>query len=195
VLFLYTAPFFVVLGARWLLPAERFGSGQWLGLALSFAGVVVAFGLPDQAVDARMVLGDTMLLAAGVLWAATTLLIKASPLARISQEKALLYQLVVSAPLLGLGALAFGEQVGRTPSALALGSLVFQTVWVVGFTFLAWFMLIQRYSASRVSAFTFLTPLFGVAFGHLVLGEPLTPTFLAAATLVAAGLVLVNRPR
>jgi len=55
--------------------------------------------------------------------------------------------------------------------------------------------LIQRYSASRLSAFTFLTPLFGVAAGHLVLGDPLTPAFALAVGLVVTGLVLVNRPR
>ena len=79
------------------------------------------------------------------------------------------------------------------PSTLALGSLAYQTVWVVSVTFVVWFALIARYSASRLSAFTFLTPLFGVAAGHLVLGEPLTPAFAAAVALVAAGLVLVNR--
>jgi drug/metabolite transporter (DMT)-like permease len=52
----------------------------------------------------------------------------------------------------------------------------------------------MRYSANRLSAFTFLTPLFGVAAGHLVLGEPLTMGFAVAAALVAAGLALVNRP-
>ena len=50
-------------------------------------------------------------------------------------------------------------------------------------------------SATRLSAFTFLTPLFGVAAGHLVLNEPLTPPFALAVALVAVGLVLVNRPR
>ena len=81
------------------------------------------------------------------------------------------------------------------PSAVALGSLLYQTVWVVAVTFLAWFALIQRYSASRLSVFTFLTPLFGIAAGHMVLGDPLTPAFALAAALVVAGLVLVNRPR
>jgi drug/metabolite transporter (DMT)-like permease len=55
--------------------------------------------------------------------------------------------------------------------------------------------MIQRYSASRLSAFTFLTPLFGVAAGTLMMGDPVTPTFAAAIILVIAGLVLVNRPR
>jgi len=81
------------------------------------------------------------------------------------------------------------------PSALALGALAYQTLWIVPVTFVVWFALIQRYSASRLSAFTFLTPIFGVAAGHLVLGEPLTLAFAAAVALVAAGLVLVNRPR
>src|SRR5262249_59000781 len=107
----------------------------------------------------------------------------------------LFYQLIVSAPLLALGAHIFGERVSAPPSALAVGSLLYQTLWVVGFTYLAWFALILRYSASRLSVFTFLTPLFGIAAGHLVLGDPLTGAFAAAAALVAVGLVLVHRPR
>ena len=42
-LFIYLAPFFVVLGGRIVLPADRFGAAQWLGLALSFAGMLIAF--------------------------------------------------------------------------------------------------------------------------------------------------------
>src|SRR6185295_5885182 len=103
-------------------------------------------------------------------WAATTLIIKASSLARVSPEKTLLYQIGLCAPIVALGALLFGERLAAMPSALAVGSLAYQTV-VVGFTFSLWFALIVKFSASRLSAFTFLTPLFGVAAGHLVLGE------------------------
>ncbi len=63
------------------------------------------------------------------------------------------------------------------PGTVALWSLVYQTVWVVSLTFLIWFMLVVKYSASRLSAFTFLTPLFGVFAGHVVLGDPITPAF------------------
>jgi drug/metabolite transporter (DMT)-like permease len=90
-------------------------------------------------------------------------------------------------------AILVGERVTHMPSGLALGALAYQTVWVVSVTFVIWFALIARYSASRLSAFTFLTPLFGVAAGHLVLGDPLTPAFAAAVALVAVGLLLVNR--
>ena len=171
VLFIYLAPFFVVLGARIFLPADRFGAAQWLGLALSFGGMLIAFGLPTPTMDPRQFIGDAMMVGAALFWAATTLIIKASPLTRVSAEKVMLYQLVVSAPIMTAVALAIGERMTTIPSALAIGSMAYQTVWVVSVTFVVWFALIARFSASRLSAFTFLTPLFGVAAGHLVLGS------------------------
>ncbi len=194
VLFIYLAPFFVVIGARLFLPGDRFGPMQWIGLLLSFLGMVLAFGLPAPAADPRQLIGDLMMVAAALAWAATTLVIKASSLNRIASEKVLLYQIAICVPVVGLGALLLGERIAAMPGPVALGSLVYQTL-VVSFTFSAWFALIVRYSASRLSAFTFLTPLFGVAAGHLVLGDPLTPGFVLAVVLVAAGLILVNRPR
>ena len=192
-LFLYLAPFFVVLGTRIVLPVDRFHPAQWLGLALSFAGMVLAFGLPTPAVDPRKMLGDVMMVGAAIFWAATTLLTKASALNRVSAEKMMLYQLVVSAPIIAAAAWLAGERLPQAPSALALGALAYQTIWVVSITFVIWYALVKRYSANRLSAFTFLAPLFGVAAGHLVLGEPLTLAFVAAVALVAVGLALVNR--
>ena len=194
-LFLYLAPFFVVIGSRWLVPGDHFRLSQWLGLLMSFIGIGIAFGLPTPAISPHQALGDLMLIGAALAWAATTLVIKVSPLNRISAERTLLYQLVVSAPLLAAGALVFGEHINSMPSPLAIGAFAYQTVWVVSVTFAVWFALVVRYSAARLSVFTFLAPLFGVAAGHFVLGEPLTPAFAMAVALVAAGLLLVNRPR
>jgi drug/metabolite transporter (DMT)-like permease len=195
VLFLYLAPFFVVLGARIVLPVDRFSAMQWLGLALAFGGMLLAFGLPTPALDPRQAIGDIMLVFGALFWAATTLLTKTTVLANVRAEKLMLYQLVVSAPVLAIGAWVAGDRITHLPSAIAIGSLAYQTIWVVSVTFVIWYALVIRYSANRLSAFTFLTPLFGVAAGHLVLGEPLTPAFAAAVALVAAGLVLVNRAR
>lgn len=194
VLFLYAAPFFVVLGSRWLFPADRFRLSQWIGLTMSFAGIVIVFGVPTG-LHPKELVGDAMILAAAAGWAATTLVIKATSLNRISSEKTLMYQLAVSIPVCGLGALAFGETLTAVPGPVALAALAYQTVWIVCVTFVLWFALIVRYSANRLSAFTFLTPLFGVAAGHVVLGDPITPGFAAAVVLVIAGLILVNRPR
>jgi drug/metabolite transporter (DMT)-like permease len=134
VLFIYLAPFFVVLGARWFFPSDRFGVMQWVGLVLAFTGMVVAFGVPAPATEPHQLLGDLMMAGAAAAWAVTTLVIKASSLARVSPEKTLLYQLVVCVPIVGLGALVFGERVTAMPGAVALGSIIYQTV-VTGTTF------------------------------------------------------------
>jgi len=193
VLFIYLAPFFVVIGSRWLIPGDHFHLSQWCGLLLSFIGIAVAFGLPTPASDPYQMLGDVMMVGAALAWAATTLVIKVSALNRVSAEKTMLYQLVISAPLLGVAAVAFGEHLDAKPSALSLWALAYQTVWVVSITFVIWFAFVVRYSATRLSAFTFLTPLFGVAAGYLVLNEPMTPAFVLAVAFVAGGLLLVNR--
>lgn len=60
--------------------------------------------------------------------------------------------------------------------------------------YLAWFWLISRYPAGRLSSFSFLTPLFGLLAGALVLGEPVGWVLLLALLLVGIGIALVNRP-
>jgi drug/metabolite transporter (DMT)-like permease len=192
VVFVYTAPFFIALGARFFL-REWLSPIQWGGLALSFLGIVVAMGVPDPTVDTSVLLGDAMMIAGGVLWAATTLVIKGTVLAAAPTEKTSLYQYVVSGAIFGVGAVLFGERMEGVPGTVALSWLAYQSIWVLGITFTIWFGLVVRYSASRLSAFSFLTPLCGVAAGHFIMGDPITPMFAVSVALVMAGLVLVNR--
>jgi drug/metabolite transporter (DMT)-like permease len=193
VVFLYTAPFFVAFGSYVFL-GERLRASQWGGLALCFAGVALAIGVPQADVDARMLLGDLLVIAGGALWAATTLLVKATALLKAPAEKGLGYQVALSVPILGFAAWISGETLTRVPGPLALSLMVYQAVWVVGLTFLIWFALVKTYSASKLSAFTFITPLFGVVASYFIMHDTLTPVFGAAALLVIAGLYLVNRP-
>jgi drug/metabolite transporter (DMT)-like permease len=193
VVFLYTAPFFVALGSYQFL-GERLRASQWGGLGLSFAGVALAIGVPQADVDANVLLGDLMIVGGGALWAATTLVVKATSLLRAPPEKALGYQVALSIPILGLAAWISGETLTRVPGPLALSLMAYQAVWVVGLTFLLWFGLVKTYSASKLSAFTFITPLFGVVASYFILHDTLTLAFGAAAILVIAGLYLVNRP-
>jgi drug/metabolite transporter (DMT)-like permease len=193
VVFLYTTPFFVALGSYQFL-GERLRASQWAGLGLSFAGVALAIGVPQADVDANVLLGDLLVVGGGVLWAATTLLVKGSSLIRVPPEKALGYQVAVSIPILALAAWVSGETLTRIPGPLALSLMAYQAVWVVGLTFLIWFGLVKTYSASKLSAFTFITPLFGVVASYFIMHDTLTPVFGAAAVLVIAGLYLVNRP-
>jgi drug/metabolite transporter (DMT)-like permease len=193
VVFLYTAPFFVALGSYRFL-GERLRGSQWAGLALSFAGVALAIGVPQANVDESVLWGDLMIVGGGAMWGATTLMVKATRLRHAAPEKALVYQVAISIPILALAAFLSGETLTRVPGPLALSVMAYQAIWVVGLTFLIWFGLIKAYSASKLSAFSFFTPLFGVVASYFILHDALTPVFGAAALLVIAGLYLVNRP-
>jgi drug/metabolite transporter (DMT)-like permease len=192
VVFLYTAPFFVAFGS-FLFIRERLRASQWGGLALCFAGVALAIGIPQADVDANVLLGDLMVVGGGALWGASTLVVKATALIKAPAEKGLAYQVALSVPILGLAAWIFGENLTRVPGPLALSLMVYQAVWVVGLTFLIWFELVKSYSASKLSAFTFITPLFGVLASYFILHDTMSLAFGAAALLVIAGLYLVNR--
>lgn len=192
VVFIYLAPVLTALGLHWLVPGEKLARAQWLGVGVAFAGIALAFGEAFAAARGSL-LGDFFGVVAAVLWAATTVLIRATGLARVSAAKTLFYQLAVSAPLLLAASLLMGEAgvVSLTPFALA--SLAYQGAIVAFASYLVWFWLLTRYLAARLSVFSFMTPLFGVLAGVAVLGEPLTPSFAGAALLVGAGIVLVNR--
>jgi len=194
VVFLYMSPFVVALGAQLFVPGEHLRTTQVVGLCCAFAGIVAAFSESLKFPDHRMLIGDGMLVGAAVIWGATTVLIKAGPLAGISPSKTLLYQLAVSSMVLPLGSLARGEPGIVLMTPLIAGCLAYQAVWIAFITYLAWFWLVRHYSVSRLASFTFLTPLFGVLSGGILLNEPITGSLLLALALVGAGIYLVNRP-
>jgi drug/metabolite transporter (DMT)-like permease len=190
--FIYLAPVLVALGLHWLVPGEKLVRAQWAGVLLAFAGIALAFGEGFAAARGTL-LGDACGMVAALLWAATTVLIRATRLARASAAKTLFYQLGISAPMLLAASWLMGEKGVIAATPLAVASLAYQGVIVAFASYLVWFWLLTRYLAARLSVFAFLTPLFGVLFGVAILGEPLTPAFAGAALLVGAGIVLVNR--
>jgi drug/metabolite transporter (DMT)-like permease len=192
VVFLYTAPCFTVLGLHWFVAGERIGPRHGVGVALAFAGIVVAFA--EGLGRGGHWIGDALGVLAAILWAATTVTIRATALARVSAAKTLLYQLSVSAAVAFPLSLLLGEPGVFAPTELVLLAMTYQVLVVAFASYLTWFWLLTRYLASRLMVFSFLTPLFGVLFGILVLGESLSATFGAAALLVVAGIVLVNAP-
>ena len=196
VVFIYLAPFIVALAMPWVAPAERLRGVQLLGLAGAFAGVVWAFaeGFSAPAAGPQQWLGDALGALAAVLWAGTTLCIRASRLSSALPEQTLMYQLLVSAALLGAGAWASGEHWPAQISPLAWGSLAFQTIVVTFASYLLWFWLVRHYPATRISAFTLLTPIFGLLAGVLLLDEALTLRLVLALAAVSGGIALVSRP-
>jgi drug/metabolite transporter (DMT)-like permease len=191
VVFVYLAPVLTALGLHFFVPNERLTRRQWAGVLIAFGGVALAFAGGFHVAKATA-LGDLCGMIAAALWAATTVVIRSTSLAHITATRTLFYQLVVSALMLPLASLLLGEPGMVAVTPLAVASLVYQGMVVAFASYLAWFWLLTRYLAARLAVFSFLTPLFGVFFGVIVLAEPLSPSFVAAASLVGAGIVLVN---
>jgi drug/metabolite transporter (DMT)-like permease len=191
VVFLYTAPCFTVLGLHFFVPGERMGWRQWAGVLLAFAGLVLAF--IDKASGGNA-LGDFFGVLAALFWAATTVLIRATSLAKVTATKVLLYQLVVSAAVMFPLSWLVGERGIAGLSAPTLWAMAYQIVIVAFASYLAWFWLLTRYLAGRLLVFSFLTPLFGVGFGMILMRDQPSLNFFAAAAMVVGGIVLVNMP-
>jgi drug/metabolite transporter (DMT)-like permease len=194
VVFLYCAPFVVAIGTHWLIPAERLGIGQIAGMIMAFGGIVIAFGEGFTGATGNTLLGDAMMLAGGAIWGATTMVVRVG-LAGVSANKVLFYQLWVSAILLTALSFIVGEPGFTHPTNLTWAALAWQIVIVAFVTYLGWFWLIARYPAAKLSAFSFLAPLFGLVFGAVLLGEHVTKLLIVAMALVAFGIWLVSRRR
>ena len=195
IVFVYLTPPLTALGLHWLVPGERLAPRQWIGVSIAFAGVALAFGEGFFGARGSTLLGDLFGVIAAFIWAATTVLVRATRLSNVSASKTLFYQLAVSAALLPGASWLMGEPGVVRLTPLALGSLAYQGAVVAFASYLAWFWLLTQYYAARLAVFSFLAPMFGVLFGVTLLGEPMTPFFAGAALLVGAGIVLVNLRR
>ncbi|QBM26214.1 DMT family transporter [Hydrogenophaga pseudoflava] len=192
--FLYTSPFWVAVLLPRFVPSEKLRTIQWIGLVIAFGAVGIAFSeafLHGSAPGQWK--GDAMGLAAGMFWGLTTLAIRTTKVATIQAEKSLFYQLSVTALVCPVLSLVLGETWSFDYSALAWGSVFLQTAVGAFASYLAWMWMLRHYPATQMSTFTFLTPLFALVFGVVLLGEPLTLQLVLALLGVAAGIVLVSR--
>jgi len=191
----YTAPLFTMGGAHLFIPNEKLGPSRVLGTICAFGGLLVvfsgAFGISEEG---RRV-GDILVLLSAILWAATTVTIKATVLMHVSPHKVLFYQLATSAILLPLVSMCLGDGVPPHWSLISILCLVYETVGVAFVSYLVWFWMVHRYPAATLSNFTLLTPLFGVVFGDVLLGDPVSLRQWVALLLVVLGLFLANRPQ
>jgi drug/metabolite transporter (DMT)-like permease len=195
VVFIYLSPFVVALGMPFIAAAERLNLRQIGGLVLAFGAVAWAFaeGFGKGSGSSLQWVGDALGLLSALLWGGTTLAIRGTKLSHASAEKTLLYQLGISGLGLTAAALISGEAAPLDWSLRLAGLLSFQTVIVSFASYLLWFWMIRHYPATRLASFTLATPLFGLAAGALLLGEPITLRLIAAVVALAAGIVLVNK--
>jgi drug/metabolite transporter (DMT)-like permease len=195
IVFLYLAPFVVAFGAHFFIPGDRLTWLKFIGLSAALLGLMIAMGESLAAPGRPTLTGDLLCLLSAILWGATTVFIRTTALRTTPAEKTLLYQLAVSAVVLVPASWLVGESGVTDPSPRVLLAFGYTFVLVAFISYIAWFWLVRHYPPTLISAFTFLAPVFGVAAGNLMLGEPFTPSLAAALALVAFGIYLVNRPQ
>lgn len=191
VVFVYSAPIFSALGLALRFREERLSLIQWIGILTAFGGIAVSFLGGGQSVSPQMLLGDAFGLLAGLAWGLTTVAIRGSKLSDAPAVKTLFYQVGMAGVVLMAVAAWNGEfHINPTPEALL--NLAYQSVVVSLISYVAWFWLLTKYLASRLSVLSFLTPVFGVMFGVAVLNEPLEPSFILGAAFVLVGVSLTS---
>lgn len=187
----YTMPFWVAIGAHYLIPDERLTKIRVLGLILASIGTAIALlGGQGNSGEASIV-GDIIALLAATMWAAIALITRTTQFSSIKPEAQLFYQLAISAVIL-LPLSMLGETF-TNPTSLHFIIFAAQVVFVVCIGFVAWFWVLSIYPASDMASFSFLAPLFGVLFGWVILNEELTWNILVALLLVGIGIILVNQ--
>ena len=191
---LYTAPFFVALEAHFFLKGDRLNPWKAAGLILAFAGVVALFMRDIGSFSLSALPGDLMVLAGGAMWGSTTVYLKKYLSYQTVPLQTLFYQVLFSAPLLFLMSIALEDPIVFGFSLTTGFSVFYQCIIVAFLSYLLWFELIHRYPVSLLHAFSFFTPVFGVFIsGALILGEVISPGLIVALTLIALGMIFVNR--
>jgi drug/metabolite transporter (DMT)-like permease len=190
---LYSAPFFVAIGAHFFLKGDRLNYWKATGLVLAFLGVVILFIKDLGAFSLKTLPGDLMALTAGLMWGATTVYIKRFMSYRTKPLQTLFYQVFFSAPLLLAMSFILEDPIISGFSLMSAFSAFYQCIIIAFLSYLIWFELIHRYPVSLLHAFSFFTPVFGVLLsGALILGELISINVIGALILVSIGTIFVN---
>lgn len=193
-IFLYSHPFWVIIGAHFFLKQDRLNIPKILGKLLAFSGLLIVFQTRYPLLPEHHWIGDLMEILAAIFWAATTLYIKGvSQRMTLNHYQTLFAQLIFSMPILAAGSFYFEQNNTIVLNQIVLAALAYQVFVVAFFSYLFWFWMIHSFTVSKLAAFTFLAPIFGVIFGSVILGEAIGLLILSGLCLVCIGIFLVNR--
>ena len=192
-IFINVYPFFTALFAHFWIPAERLSVTKTLGIIVAFSGVFITVA-PNLGEGEASILGDILVLISGCFLGlrvvVTKLLIQA-----IHPYRLLVWYLSLSLPCYAVLSLVLERGKPMDLTFASAVALFYQGGVIAGYCFLAWTSILERYSASKLVVLFFATPLSGVLFSYLVLGDELTLSLLVGAILVAGGIYLVNMRR
>ena len=190
----YSMPLWLTILLFFTKNKEKLSFIKLFGLILAFSGVVISVSKNETGlvINSSSLFGDFLAFLAALFWALLIIIAKNSNFNKEIPEMQLLWMVMVSGPILICFSF-FIEDPIRDFQIIHIWGLLFQSIVVVAGGFLFWLWLLSKYPASGVASFSFLTPIFTIFFGWLILSEVMTPDFLFAAFLVITGLILINK--
>jgi drug/metabolite transporter (DMT)-like permease len=190
-IFISAYPFFTALFAHFFISGDRISPAKIAGMVLAFAGVISVFAESIVLSEFQYLLGDIMVLCSAMLLGARQIYLK-----RLTQNmhpgKVLIWQAAPSLPIFFALSALFETQSIHIDLSIISGVL-YQGLVVAGFCFILLTSLLQRYAASKLAVFGFITPIIGVIISNQLLGDPISPGILLSLALVGAGITIVNR--
>jgi len=184
-------PFFIAILAHFFISNDRLSIRKVIGFILAALGIYVVFRDKIETSEPHL-LGDVIMLSSGFLFSILTIYTK-KLMQRMGVYKILLWQTVFGlVPFFGLS-LIFERSARYTVNLELIIALLYQGGLVASVAFIIWTTLLNRYNASKISAFLFATPLFGIGLSAIILHEAITIYLLAGALLVAVGIYVVNK--
>jgi O-acetylserine/cysteine efflux transporter len=167
---------------------------RWIGIAMTFAGVMV-ISFDPHVFDS---LAGVLFSAAGAL-AAAFAAIYMRRLTGVGMFQLQAWTATVAAPALLVASLIFesGQAAAvANVDALGWGALLFTAFGASLIGHNGYYYLLQRYEVSLIAPLSLLSPILGVFFGVTVLDEPVTTRLVVGALIAFAGVgILAVRSR
>jgi drug/metabolite transporter (DMT)-like permease len=184
---LMTPPFVALLAPVFL--RERTSLIRWVGILVGVAGAAIVIG-PARS---GSLLGDLLLVAASLSWAAFTVLgaglVRASGALEVTTAASAL-----ALPWVAVAALV--EVVLHVPVHFTVSSVLSLLYLGLGATALgwwAWYRGVETAPAAVAAVPFLLQPVVGVGLSILVFGLTMSPAFLAGSLLVGVGMLVASR--
>ncbi|MCY7369643.1 MAG: DMT family transporter [Polaromonas sp.] len=183
-----TVPLFGILGAA-LVREERLTGRRLVGCAAGFVGVALLVRLGPVAITPPVIWGALACIAASASYGFSATYMKRASVRHAPLSAAAAVHVAGSVMLLLPAGASLPQMQVSTAALLALGMLGFVTS---GFMYWVSLRLMREIPASAATSAAFMIPLFGVTWGGLFLGEPVTASMLPGGLLIFVAMVLVT---
>lgn len=188
ILLIYTNPVWSLLFSVLLL-GQRFTLPSMAGVALGVLGIAFLTNPLAMQWTAATLPGIVSALIASMAWALGSVLYRRGSWTSTFWQQ-VFWQLAVSAVAVTLAAMIFERHHAFRPTAQLGAIIVYNIVVPTALAYWCWSQALARIRPSTASQILLLSPVFGVAQSHFVLGEPLTAAVLASAVCVITGACL-----